>query len=304
MDKLTSMRAFLRVARLGSFSAAAEEMGLSKAMISRHVSSLENQLDVQLINRTTRHLSLTEVGIAYRDRIREILNEIEETELAVSSLNAEPRGTLRLMAPTSFGAFHITRAMAEYRCLHPDVSFDLQLTERSPDIVEEGLDMAVRVGGLEDSSLVARKLAEVRSVVCASPAYLQTHGVPRQPSDLRRHNCLVYTPRAPVYEWQFSDNGEAFTVSVNGNVRSNVGDALRVAAIEGVGLAQLPTYIVGLDIEAGRLTAVLEAFEGPARPMYAVYQHRRHLSAKVRTFVDFLVDRYQPVPYWEQWTKR
>lgn len=303
MDKLTSMRAFLQVARLGSFSAAAEEMGLSKAMISKHISRLENQLDVQLINRTTRHLSLTEVGIAYRDRIREILNEIEETESAVSSLNAEPRGALRLMAPTSFGAFHITRAVSEYQCLYPEVSIDLQLTERTPDIVEEGLDMAIRVGNLEDSSLVARKLADVRSVVCASPEYLQKHGVPREPADLRRHNCLIYTPRAPVHEWQFSDGNDAFSVAVNGNVRSNVGDALRVAAIQGCGLAQLPTYIVGLDIEAGRLTAVLEDFEGPVRPMYAVYQHRRHLSAKVRTFVDFLVDRYQPVPYWEQWMR-
>lgn len=301
MDKLTSMRVFLQVARLGSFSAAAGEMGLSKAMISKHISNLENQLDVQLINRTTRHLNLTEMGIAYRDRVRDILNEIEETELAVSSLSSRPRGTLRLMAPTSFGSFHVTRAVAEYQRHHPEVSIDLQLTERTPDIVEEGLDMAIRVGRMEDSSLVARKLADVRSVVCASPDYLQQQGVPLEPADLRRHNCLIYTPRAPVHEWQFSDGGDTFSVPVNGDVRSNVGDALRVAAIQGCGLVQLPTYIVGLDIEAGRLAAVLEAFEGPARPMYAVYQHRRHLSAKVRTFVDFLVDRYQPVPYWEHW---
>lgn len=304
MDKLTSMRAFLQVARLGSFSAAAEEMGLSKAMISKHVSNLENQLGVQLINRTTRHLNLTEVGVAYRDRIREILNDIEETELAVSSLSSEPRGTLRLMAPTSFGSFHITRAIADYQQIYRNVSVDLQLTERTPDIVEEGLDMAIRIGHLEDSSLVAVRLADVRSVVCASPDYLERHGSPREPADLRQHNCLIYTPRSPADEWQFQSNGDTYSITINGNVRSNVGDALRVGAIQGCGLAQLPTYMVGLDIMAGRLQAVLEDYEGPERPIHAVYLHRRHLSAKVRTFVDFLRERYQPVPYWEQWTQQ
>lgn len=303
MDKLTSMQAFLQVVRLGSFSAAAAEMGLSKAMISRHISQLENELDVQLINRTTRHLSLTEVGIAYRDRAREILNEIEETELAVSTLSSEPRGTLRIMAPTSFGSFHLARAFADYRRIYRRVNIDLQLTERMPDIVEEGLDMAIHIGPLEDSSLVAQRLAEVRSVVCASPEYLETYGIPRTPEELLNHNCLIYSSRQPADQWQFQSDGKVFRMNITGDVHSNVGDALRIAAIQGCGLAQLPMYMVGLDIMAGRLRAVLEDYAPPARPVYAVYLHRRHLSAKVRTFVDFLAKRFQPVPYWEQWTR-
>lgn len=303
MDKLTSMRAYMQVARLGSFSAAAEAMGLSKAMVSRHISRLEGELGVQLINRTTRNLSLTEVGIAYRDRAREILNEIEETELAVSTLSSEPRGTLRIMAPTSFGSFHLARAIADYRRVYRRVSIDLQLTERMPDIVEEGLDMAIRIGELEDSSLVAQRLAEVRTVVCAAPEYLQARGTPRTPAELVNHNCLIYSARQPADQWDFSDDGEVYRTHINGDVHSNVGDALRIAAIQGCGLAQLPMYMIGLDIRAGRLSPVLEDYAPPARPIYAVYLHRRHLSAKVRTFVDFLVKRFQPVPYWEQWTR-
>ena len=303
MDKLTSMQAFLHVARLGSFSAAAGEMGLSKAMVSRHIGRLENDLGVQLINRTTRNLSLTEVGIAYRDRAREILNEIEETELAVSTLSSEPRGTLRIMAPTSFGSFHLARAIADYRRVYRRVSIDLQLTERTPDMVEEGLDMAIRIGGLEDSSLVAQRLAEVRSVVCAAPEYLQAHGTPHTPAELVNHNCLIYSARLPADQWQFSDGDRVYRMHINGDVHSNVGDALRTAAIQGCGLAQLPMYMIGLDIKAGRLHPVLEDYAPPARPVYAVYLHRRHLSAKVRTFVDFLAKRFQPVPYWEQWTR-
>jgi len=303
MDKLTSMRAYLQVARLGSFSAAAEAMGLSKAMVSRHVSRLESELGVQLINRTTRHLSLTEVGIAYRDRVREIFNDIEETELAVSTLSSEPRGTLRVMAPTSFGSFHLSRAIADYRRLYRRVSIDLILTERTPDLVEEGLDMAIRIGSLDDSSMVARKLAETRSVVCAAPEYLENHGIPRDPAELVNHNCLIYTPRHPAEHWQFQSGGEVFDAAVRGDFRSNVADALRIAAIRGCGLAQLPAYAVGLDVRAGRLRAVLEDYAPPARLIHAVYLHRRHLSAKVRTFVDFLVKRFQPVPYWEQWAR-
>ncbi|MEJ2760651.1 MAG: LysR family transcriptional regulator [Gammaproteobacteria bacterium] len=303
MDKLTSMQAYLQVARLGSFSAAAEAMGLSKAMVSRRIGRLESELGVQLINRTTRHLSLTEVGVAYRDRVREIFNDIEETELAVSTLSSEPRGTLRIMAPTSFGSFHLTRAIADYRRIYRHVSIDLILTERTPDLIEEGLDMAIRIGSLDDSSMVARKLAESRSVVCAAPEYLENHGTPREPAELVNHNCLIYTPRQPTEQWQFQSGGEVFDTAVRGDIRSNVVDALRIAAIRGCGLAQLPAYAVGLDVRADRLRAVLEDYAPPARPIHGVYLHRRHLSAKVRTFVDFLVKRFEPVPYWEQWTR-
>lgn len=301
MDKLNSIRVFLQVARLGSFSAAAQHLGISKAMASKHVSHLEDELDVRLINRTTRHLKLTEPGLKYRDRVQGILDELEATEESISKQSSEPMGTLRIMAPTSFGSFHLTRAVAQYRKLYPKVSIDLVLTGRTPDFVGEGLDLAIRTGELRDSNQIARKLAQSRLVVCASPDYLEKYGEPETPSDLSEHNCLVYSPRSPAGVWPFTVDGESVTVRVNGDVKANAGDALRIAAIKGCGFLQLPTYIVGLDIKAGRLKIVLEDYEPAARPIYAVYLHREHLTAKVSTFVDFLYELYQPVPYWERW---
>lgn len=304
MDKLNSMRVFLQVARLGSFSGAAQHLGISKAMASKYVSYLEDELDVRLINRTTRHLKLTESGGIYRDRVQRILEELEATEQSVSRSSSEPSGTLRIMAPTSFGSFHLTRAIAEYRKKYPKVSVDLILTGRTPDFVGEGLDLAIRTGELKDSNQIARRLSDSRLVVCASPDYLEQFGEPQVPSDLTKFNCLIFSPRSPLGAWPFMIDDNNVTVRVNGDVRANTGDALRIAAIQGCGLAQLPTYMVGLDIKAGRLRPVLEKFEPSKRPIYAVYLHRQNLTAKVSTFVDFLYDMYQPIPYWEQWTDR
>lgn len=304
MDKLNSMRVFLQVARLGSFSGAAQHMGISKAMASKYVSYLEDELDVRLINRTTRHLKLTESGSIYRDRVQRILEELEATEQSVSRSSSEPSGTLRIMAPTSFGSFHLTRAIAEYRKKYPKVSIDLILTGRTPDFVGEGLDLAIRTGELKDSNQIARRLSESRLVVCASPGYLEQFGEPQVPSDLTNFNCLIFSPRSPLGAWPFTIEDRTVTIRVNGDVRANTGDALRIAAIQGCGLVQLPTYMVGLDIKADRLRPVLENFEPFKRPIYAVYLHRQNLTAKVSTFVDFLYDMYQPIPYWEQWTDR
>lgn len=302
MDKLNSIRVFLQVARLGSFSAAAQYLGISKAMASKHVSQLEAGLDVRLINRTTRHLKLTESGVLYRDRVQGILDELEATESSVTKLSAEPAGTLRLMAPTSFGSFHLTRAIVGYRKKFPKVNIDMVFTGRTPDFVGEGLDLAIRTGELKDSNQVARLLSHSRLVVCGSPEYFEEKGMPDSPTDLTGHNCLIFSPRSPTGAWPFTIDGKAVTVRVNGNVKANTGDALRIAAIKGCGLIQSPTYMVGLDIKAGRLKPVLEQFEPPALNIYAVYLHRQHLSAKVSTFVDYLYDLYQPVPYWEHWT--
>ncbi|MBF8269407.1 MAG: LysR family transcriptional regulator [Gammaproteobacteria bacterium] len=302
MDKLNSIRVFLQVARLGGFSSAAQHLGISKAMVSKHVSDLERQLGVRLINRTTRHLKLTESGILYRDRVQGILEDLEATEVSVANLNAAPSGTLRLMAPTSFGSFHLTRAIAEYRQKYPKVGIDMVFTGRTLDFVGEGLDLAIRTGELKDSTQVARRLTHSRLVVSASPAYLKKYGVPLVPIDLTRHNCLIYSPRSPLGAWPFTVDGKATTVRVHGDVKANTADALRIASIHGCGLTQLPTYVVGLDIKAGRLQPVLENFEPPMQPIYAVYLHRQNLTAKVSTFVDFLYDYYQPIPYWEQWT--
>ena len=302
MDKLVSMRVFVRVAKLGSFSAAAEDLGISKAMASKHITALENTLNARLLNRTTRKISLTEVGSAYRERVKQILAEIEETELSVSHLNTEPRGTLKIMAPTSFGAFHLSRAAADFMDEYPDISVELILSDREADLAEEGLDLSFHVGELSDSSLIARKIASARMVVCASSDYLDKHGVPKTPEDLVDHTCLLFTPRFPANEWQFSNEGKDYNVKVSGCMKSNVGDTLRVGAIKGLGLIQQPTYMVGQDIQLGRLQVVLEEYEPAERPIYVMYLHRRHLSAKVRSFVDFLIERFQPIPYWDEWT--
>jgi DNA-binding transcriptional LysR family regulator len=304
MDKLGSIRVFLAIAASGSFAEAARDVGISRAMASKHIGRLEDDLGVRLLNRTTRSVSLTEAGAAYRDRVRDIVDDLDETEQSIAQLSSEPRGTLRVLAPTSFGSFHLARAVADYQRQYPAVSVDFVLTERPRDLVEEGLDLAIRIGALEESSLVARKLAQARVVVCASPGYLAERGRPRRPEELEDHNCLIYSARIPLGEWPFTIDGKPVSLKVSGSLRSSIGDAIRVAAIQGCGLAQLPTYMVGLDIMAGRLEPVLEVFEPPPRPIHAVYLHRRHLSAKVRTFVAFLAERFYPNPYWEQWTVR
>ena len=303
MDKLISMKVFEKVAKHNSFSAAADNMGLSKAMVSKHIANLENSLDVLLLNRTTRRLSLTESGAAYLERVKHILSDIEETELAVSTLSSEPRGTLKLTAPTSFGAFHLARAIGGYKQIYPEVHIEMVLTERLPDLVEDGIDLAIHVGQLDDSSLIAKRLACTRMVVCGSPGYFKKYGIPKTPEDLTDHKCLIYTPRTPVNEWSFQKDQKQFTVRVSGDIRSNISDALRVAAMQDSGLIQLPTYMTGLDINAGRLQAVLEGYEPPESPINALYLHRKHLSAKVRTFVDYLYEILHPVPYWDEWTQ-
>ena len=248
-------------------------------------------------------MSLTESGAAYLERIKHILADIEETELAVSTLSSEPRGTLKLTAPTSFGSFHLARAIGGYKQIYPDVHIEMVLTERLHDLVEDGLDLAIHVGHLDDSSLIAKRLASARMVVCGSPAYFEKYGIPETPEDLIHHQCLIYSPRTPSNEWSFQKDNKQFNVRVSGDIRSNIGDALRVAAMQDIGLIQLPTYMTGLDIKARRLQAVLEGYEPPESPINALYLHRKHLSAKVRTFVDYLYDILHPVPYWDEWTQ-
>jgi DNA-binding transcriptional LysR family regulator len=298
MDKLNSMKVFIQVARLGSFTNAAENLGISKAMVSKHIKRLEDSLDIQLFNRTTRSINLTEVGTVYRDRVKEILNDIDETELSVSKLSSEPRGTLRIMAPTSFGSFRLSRAASDYLTQFPDVSVELLLADRSPDLVDEGIDLAILVGELEDSSLFAKKIATARMVVCGSPAYLDKNGVPTTPEDLLAHNCLIQTTRIGQ-TWSFKSGNSFKRIEVQGKLRSNAGDALRIAAIKGCGLVNLPMYMVDKDIKNARLTPVLVDYAVPKRPIHAVYLHRMHLSAKVRTFVDFLYERFKTNPIWE-----
>ena len=302
MDRLMSMRVFSAVAKNRSFSVAAKKLSISKAMVSKHIKSLENSLSVRLFNRTTRKLNLTDAGSSYYEKVNIILSEIDETESAISQLNSEPKGKLKVMAQPSFGAFHLSRALSLYLKKYTEVTVNLELSHRIPDLVEENIDLAFHVGELNDSMYVSRRIASARRVICASPEYIKKNGMPKKPEDLLNHNCLIYMPRNDMGKWEFLDKGKRKKIKVTGDIQCNSGDALRVASIQSRGITQLPTYMVGLDIQAGRLQAVLEDFEPEKQPIYAIYNHRKYISAKIKTFIDFIYNLYQPEPYWNEWT--
>lgn len=299
MDTIDGMRTYVAVVSEGSFSRAAERLDMSPQLVSKYVAQLEARLGARLLNRSTRRLSITEPGQAYYERCQDILAEIDEMENAVGDATAVARGTLRINAPMTFGTMHLSRAIAGYQHAQPDVGVDLTLDDRIVDIVSEGYDIAIRIGRLQESSLVARKLAPVRLVVCASPAYLEQRGVPDTPEDLKDHESLLYTLSSDPDRWRFREGDELHDVQVSGSFRVNNGDAIRLAALAGRGLALQPTFIVGEDIRAGRLQIVLEDYEVDPMGVYAVYAHRKYLSGKVRTFVDYLDDCFGSPPYWE-----
>lgn len=301
LDRFTSMQVFARVAALGSFSAAARALGLSQTMVTKHVAAIEARLGVKLLHRSTRKLVLTEGGRAYLAASERILADVEEAEASASLDRIEPRGTLRLNVPLTFGFREIAPALADLSRLYPLVTVDLGLADRYVDLIEEGWDLAIRIGRLQDSSLVARKLAPCRIVVCAAPAYLRSHGSPRVPDDLSTHNCLGYTlPTAlSSSRWVFGREG-ATVVPVAGNLRANNGDALLAAAREGQGLIYQPTFLVGDSLRDGSLVRVLADFEIPEYGVYAVLPSGRQAPAKVRVMVDFLAARFGPVPDWDR----
>ena len=299
MDKLTSMHVFTRVAKAGSFAAAARELGISRAMATKHVMQLENSLGVRLLNRTTRSLSLTEVGASYLDRCLQIISDLEETELAVTHLQTEPRGTLKIHAPPFLGSSHIAPAIADYLEIYRDVRVDMTLQGGLGAIIEDGIDVAICLGELNDSSLIARRLASSPSVVCGSPAYFEKYGVPQEPDDLKNHSCLVNWAMPPRDLWTFVGPKGETSVRVTGKLQANVADPLRIAATKGLGLVLLPTYIVGRDLQKGRLRVVMRDYHPPSMEINAVYPHRKYLSAKVRTFIDFLQGNLRESLSWD-----
>ncbi|MGR8998080.1 MAG: LysR substrate-binding domain-containing protein [Gammaproteobacteria bacterium] len=288
MDKLTSMNVFVRVAKTGSFAGGARDLDISRAMATKHIMQLESYLGTRLFNRTTRSLSLTEVGSEYLERCQQVLGDVEEMEAAVTHLQTEPRGVLKISAPPVIGSTHIARALAEFLKIHPDLTVDMYLQGSTGDLVDEGMDLAIHLGGLEDTSMVARKLASSMLVVCASPEYLAKHGVPKKPEDLVNHSCLVNWAIPPRNKWQFKGDDGYIVMNVSGRMQANAAHPIRLAAINDLGLVMLPTYIVGGDLEKGLLKRVLENYKLPPLDIYAVYPHRKYLSAKVRTFMDFL----------------
>ena len=300
MDRLAALEAFVKVAETQSFSEAARRLRASKSVVSRQIAALEAELGARLFQRTTRSMTLTEAGRSYFERASRILADLEDANLSVSQLQATPRGQLRVNAPMSFGLLHLAPALPDFLARYPDVDIDLTMNDRFVDLIDEGFDLAVRVGKLEDSSLVARKLVPVRRVICASPDYLKARGTPQTPDDLTQHACLCYSNLSMAHEWRFvTEKGAPWPVEVKGRLNVNNGDALKIAALRGLGFVNLPTFIVGSELQAGTLVTVLDRFIPQDASLSAVYPHSRHLSPKVRAFVDFLTERFGPRPYWD-----
>jgi DNA-binding transcriptional LysR family regulator len=293
MNDFMSMKAFVEVAQRGSFARAAQTLGLSRAMVTKHIRQLEDNLGARLLNRTSRQLSLTEVGIAYRARCLQILADVEEANSAATQSNSQPSGVLRVTAPPSFGTFHLAPAVAAYIAAYPQVEIAMTLSDRNVDLAEEGQDLAIQVGILPDSNLIAHRIAHAEMIVCGAPAYFQRRGIPDTPEELANHDCLRYATHSLHHDrWEFVLPQGTVGVPVRGPLTSNTGDVLRIAAIHGLGLVLQPTYMVGEDLETGLLQAVLGNYEAVGIDINAIYLHRKHLSAKVRTFVEFLKSHF------------
>lgn len=306
MDTLVSMKVFRHVVEAGSFIAAAERMHVSPAMASKHVMHLEAHLGARLLNRTTRKISLTEAGRSYYERCAQVLTELEEAEQAVGEAAVVPKGTLRVNSLSTFGMRYLMPAIAEYTAQHPNVTVEVTMTDRIVDLVEEGYDLAIRAARssrLRTSSLIARQIARAHFVVCASPDYLRRRGTPRVPDDLRQHNCLRLAASGQhMREWPIGTGEPPASVPASGNIVADDVEALRVAALSGAGIAYLGTDCVHDDLKSGRLVPLLLDHVAPRElPIFAVYPSRRHLSAKVRSFVDFIAERFVGDAYWPTW---
>jgi DNA-binding transcriptional LysR family regulator len=300
MDKLEAMNAFTRVVALGSYAEAARALGLTRSAVSKAVMELEQVLGARLLDRTTRRVSPTEAGRAYYERCVDILAAIEETELQVSHLHDEPKGVLRVNAPMSFGTRYLGTAIADFMRGYPDLKVELMLNDRFIDPIEEGVDVTIRIATLEDSSLIARKLAPARRVLVAAADYIVEHGMPKEPEELARHRCLNFGHSTALQRWQLSRQGETLLVPIRSSLCSNNGDVLRDAAVRARGITLLPTFIVGPDIAAGRLMLVLPDYPPTALAIYALYAPNRYLAAKTRVLVDFLAGRFGDAPEWDR----
>ena len=283
-----SIEAFERVVRLGSFTRAAQDLGVSRSHVSRQINALENRLDAQLLLRTTRKVSTTDVGQAFYLQCRQVLDNIDEAERAVLDLQANPRGILRVTVAGAFGEDFIAPAALDFMAEHRDLIVELNFSNRLIDLISEGYDVAIRAGTLKDSSLIARRISTRKLLTCASPDYLKRNGYPNSIHSLTNHNCLLGT----LDTWRFRENGRNQDLRVSGNWRSNNGRSLLRAARAGLGLVQLPSFYLDRDIIDGALLPVLEDYNPTDTGVWAVYPHNRHLSAKVRLFVNFLADRF------------
>ena len=299
MDRLDEIRAFAAVAEARSFTQGARKLDVSGAQISKLVARLENRLGARLLNRTTRDVSLTDTGQAYLERARDLLEGFDALESSVKDQSG-PSGMLKVSAPVSFGKGQLTPALLAFAAEYPAVSVDVHFADRMVNLVEEGFDVAVRIGHLTDSSLVAKRLAAVRMVTCASPDYLTRHGTPTALEDLAKHEAVLDTNAREATVWPFGPHGDVREVRVHGRLRFNGAEACVAAAVAGFGLTRSPAFAAADDLRAGRIVPILCNFEPELIHVHAVYPHARHLAAKVRAFVDFLAQRYAGEPEWHQ----
>lgn len=291
MDSLSGMSVFARVADRQSFTAAAEDLKISKSAVSKQIARLEDRLGVQLIHRTTRRLHLTEVGQAYFERAKRIVEDAEAAEQTISNLHGELHGTLRINAPQSYGVRRLSPLLPEFMDRHPNLNIDISFNDRRIDMIEEGFDVGIRITRMPDSSLMARKLGTTGSAVVASPDYWQKYGKPEHPNDLINHRCLLYDYSSTPREWPFLGPDGPFSVPIKGRFRSNNGDALLKATIGGIGINYIPTFLTDRLLESGKLESALDSYVMPSIDIHAVWPQNRHLSAKVRAFIDYLVEK-------------
>ena len=299
MDRIDTMNAFVSVVTEGSFARAAERLDISPQLVSKYVSQLEEHLGTRLLNRTTRKVSVTEAGTAYFQRAQQVLNDIDDMENELGDLQHSVRGLLRINAPVSFAIQHMASVLTAYRAAFPEVQVDLQLNDRKVDIVQEGFDIALRIGQLKSSSLIARRIAPVRLSICASPDYLARQGIPSHPDELKQHQYLRYSYMDNETSFRDRKRNLPLTTTLHSDFSANNGDVLLNAAIAGAGVIIQPTFITGPAIVSGQLQSILEDFEPEPLGLYAVYAHRQFLSAKVRSFIDFIGGYFGDPPYWD-----
>jgi len=299
MDRFQSLLAFAKVVEAGSFAGAGKRLDRSVSAISRQVTELEAHLGARLLNRTTRRLSLTETGRAFHDRVVQLLAELEEAENEIGAQAVVPSGTLKLTASISFGTRYLAPAIADFQRKHAALRFDVELSDQTRDLVDEGFDLAIRIGPIGSQSLIGRPLGVARMICCAAPSYLARHPPPRTPAELAAHACLTYAYAAEGNVWRFRDARQrTCEVKVGGGMHANNGTMLAALAVAGAGITLEPDFNVADDVRAGRLVPLLADYTAPTIAINAVYPSRRHLAVKVRAFVDFLVQRFAHEPPW------
>ena len=299
IDRMRDISAFVHVAEAKSFTTAAEQIGLSRSAIGKSVSRLEDRLGVRLLQRTTRSVSLTGEGAVFHERCVRLLADLDEAEMSMLSHSHAPHGRLRLELPVSFGRLHVSPILNQFMNKWPELSVSVSFNDRYVDLIDEGVDLAIRLGGSDDGRLMTRLLAPHRLVTCASPAYLQNHGVPQNIDQLDEHSCLAFIHGGRPVDWRFNVDGQVRTIAISGRYGATNAEALRDATMAGFGIARLATFLISDDLRAGRLLPILDGLsvDGPA--VRAVYPSSRHLSPKVRSFIDELLGAWRPVPPWD-----